>query len=102
VAIAQKRNLGFTKEQASSHISALLRPFEDGKARIGSQAMPEIELVESGILGDRIFAMVNAESMIAREEKVSQPFEDALQDVIIFRALYRTERRYLGLGCRSY
>ena len=40
------------------------------------------ELVESGISGDGIFAMVNAEGMIAREERVSQPFEDALQDVI--------------------
>ena len=53
------------------------------------------ELVESGISGDGIFVMVNAESMIVKEEKGSQPFEDALQGVIKFRALYRTEK-----GCR--
>ena len=41
-----------------------------------------VELVESGISGDGIFAVVNAEGMTAREERVSQPFEDALQDVI--------------------
>ena len=53
------------------------------------------ELVESGILGYGIFVMVNAEGMIVKEEKGSQPFEDALQGVVKFRALYRTEK-----GCR--
>ena len=53
------------------------------------------ELVESGISGDGIFAMVNAEGMIVKEEKGSQPFEDTLQGVMKFRALYRTEK-----GCR--
>lgn len=174
---AQKRNLGFTEEQSWSHISALLRPFEDGKARIGSQAMPEVvtydrrvaallpafkesygkadleaeracelathlyvlptllevkrkhyetfhssrarryanegearilfdreqiqEFLKSGMTTGGLFVMANAEGMVASDEKVSQPFEDALQDVMKFRALYRTEGGYLGLGPRS-
>ena len=46
-------------------------------------------------MGYGIFVMVNAEGMIVKEEKGSQPFEDALQGVVKFRALYRTEK-----GCR--
>ena len=73
----------------------------EGETRLLFNREQMAELVESRISGDGISAMVSAEGMIAREEKVSQPFEDALQGVMKFRALRRTERRYLGLGPRS-
>lgn len=54
----------------------------EGETRLLFNREQMAELVESGISGYGIFAMVNAEGMIPREERVSQPFEDALQAVI--------------------
>lgn len=65
----------------------------EGETRLLFSREQMAELVESGISGDGIFTMVNAEGMIVREEKWSQLFEDALQGVMKFRALYRTEKR---------
>jgi hypothetical protein len=58
-----------------------------GEARLLFTHEQTLQLAKSGIPAGGTFAMVNAEGMMARDEKVSQQFEDALQDVIKFRAL---------------
>jgi hypothetical protein len=91
----RREHYGTYRSQQSRRLAS------QGEARLLFTREQSLELVKSGILEDGIFAMVNVEGMIARDEKVSQPFEDALQDVMKFRALYRMERGYLGLGPRS-
>ena len=43
-------------------------------------------MAKSRFPAGEIFVMVNAEGVMARDEKVSPPFEDVLQDVMKFRA----------------
>jgi hypothetical protein len=68
----QRELYGTYRSRQSHHLAS------QGESRLLFTREQMLEVAKSGIPAGGIFAMVNAEGMMARDEEVSQPFEDAL------------------------